>query len=131
MKHSEKISEKVQSNAFFSKKKLFYKFRFVYILFSMAFSSSTQSSIDLLNSQSTFKNYLLSQVDGDDNSSLSFSSSSSKSTDRQIRKQRNELRSVRENEKLLQQYENKLNKIYKKKPNQREKNSRKKSIPIK
>ena len=97
----------------------------------MAFSSSTQSSIDLLNSQSTFKNYLLSQVDGDDNSSLSFSSSSSKSTDRQIRKQRNELRSVRENEKLLQQYENKLNKIYKKKPNQREKNSRKKSIPIK
>ena len=131
MKHSEKISEKVQSNAFFSKKKLFYKFRLVYIFFSMAFSSSTQSSIDLLNSQSTFKNYLLSQVDGDDNSSLSFSSSSSKSTDRQIRKQRNELRSVRENEKLLQQYENKLNKIYKKKPNQREKNSRKKSIPIK
>jgi hypothetical protein len=130
MKHLEKISEKVQSNAFFSKKKLFYKFRLVYILFSMAFSSSTQSSIDLLNSQSTFKNYLLSQ-DGDGNSSLSFSSSSSKSTDRQIRKQRNELRSVRENEKLLQEYENKLNKIYKKKPNQREKNSRKKSIPIK
>ena len=116
---------------FFQKKKLFYKFRLVYILVSMAFSYSTQSSIDVHNSQSTFKNYLLSQVDGDDNSSLSFSSSSSKSTDRQIRKQRNELRSVRENEKLLQQYENKLNKIYKKKPNQREKNSRKKSIPIK
>lgn len=113
----------------------------------MAFSSS-QSSLDLINSQSTFKNYLLSQVDGD-NSSVSFTTTSGNS-DRQLNsnsrnkhrhRNHNDLKGIKENEKLLLQYENKLNKIYKKKSNQREitkmssaskkKQTNQKSVPIK
>lgn len=107
----------------------------------MAFSSS-QSSIDLYSSQSTFKNYLLSQVDGD-NSSLSFGSTSNSSSNRNKHRHRNhnDLKGIKENERLLLQYENKLNKICKKKSNQREitkmssaskkKQTNQKSVPIK